>query len=79
MRLPDGHLVLISHEAVLRRRPSGTIGDMQLTLSKVSTRNKSHFGVKDFKCDRCGSEFTSVAKLNWHYTIHEGATYGQGN
>ena len=41
--------------------------------------DKSHFRVKDFKCDQCDSEFTSVAKLNWHYKIHEGATYGQGD
>ena len=45
----------------------------------IQNPEKNHFRVKDFKCDQCDAEFTSVGKLNWHYTIHEGATYRQGS
>ena len=39
------------------------------------THLKQHFGITDFKCDQCDKEFSTVAKLNSHYGLHEGIIY----
>ena len=36
---------------------------------------KVHFAIQEFKCDQCDAKFTSQARLNKHYQIHEGNTY----
>ena len=39
------------------------------------THLKQHFGIADFKCDQCDKEFSTIAKLNAHYGLHEGIHY----
>lgn len=39
------------------------------------THLKQHFGIADSKCDQCNKEFSTVAKLNMHYELHEGIIY----
>lgn len=36
---------------------------------------KSHFRIKDFKCDQCDKSFNTVYQLNRHYSMHEGIIY----
>ena len=39
------------------------------------THLKQHFRITDFKCDQCNKEFSTLAKLNAHYGLHEGIIY----
>ena len=44
-------------------------------LDHYNTHLKQHFGITDFKCDQCDKAFSTVAKLNSHYGLHEGIIY----
>ena len=36
---------------------------------------RKHFRIKEFKCDQCEKEFSTVGDLNIHYAVHEGLIY----
>ena len=46
-----------------------------MSLNWKYNQYKNHFRIKEFKCDQCGTEFTTVALLNQHYSMHEGIIY----
>merc|ERR1712137_704414 len=39
------------------------------------THLRTHFEMREFKCDQCNAKFTTQSKLNIHYSRHEGLTY----